>query len=707
MSIPIAIHLFFRRRTLPVEWAAMAMLQEAIRRTARHRRLQRLMLLALRCVAVVLAGLAIGGPLLAREQSGPSGTAMSESELIIVLDDGIAQHARVGSESAIERGRTLALKAIDAMGPSDRVGVIRSAGAQPLVWPPSTDLASARAAINTVEATFQESALSEAIEATLTRDRTTCVISDFRQGSITDSSVTITTEPGSRLLLSPPATIVGHNTQIIQLEAVARPPSAPRNLWPLRVKLRREGSSLSPSINAVEAMCGESRTMGRVEWAEGQAGATIEVFMQTSTEVKGDSPVRVSIVEPDAQPADNTRFTIAVGSPALRVGVVTRDSSTSLVESDGANQWIDRSLRPIEGGDIDLEPIDPATLDTGKLARCDAIIILRPDLLGAKEWLSVARRVEDGLVAIVAPPTEATSSLWSDEMVIAFSLGWTIAREPRQSEVPEPVTVSTAATTPLSRIAPELTELTRPASANRWFEMTIPEGKGTTFLELMNGSPLLASANLEHARGTLMVFSSAIDLAWNNLPAKPLMVPLMQELLRQSVASVARGSAAVVGVTHLSRAIPRARELRLVTSDSTTTTSAVRPIAIDPQGKLAQPLTRPGVYQAQDGVGVGVGWVIVNIDADAARVAPTPPDAVTGMFRGIGCTIAQGDLAKEARRKVTGVGETPTLPVAVALSGESIAPWFFWALVVFAITESTLARSASIGSGPTHHTGTV
>lgn len=39
--IPVAIHLLMRRRRKPIEWAAMELLREALRRVERKRRMQR------------------------------------------------------------------------------------------------------------------------------------------------------------------------------------------------------------------------------------------------------------------------------------------------------------------------------------------------------------------------------------------------------------------------------------------------------------------------------------------------------------------------------------------------------------------------------------------------------------------------------------------------------------------------------------------
>ena len=59
VAVPVAIHLLMRRRRKPVEWAAMELLREALRRVERKRRVERWLLLAVRCLLVICAGLAI------------------------------------------------------------------------------------------------------------------------------------------------------------------------------------------------------------------------------------------------------------------------------------------------------------------------------------------------------------------------------------------------------------------------------------------------------------------------------------------------------------------------------------------------------------------------------------------------------------------------------------------------------------------------
>src|SRR5579864_8864844 len=60
VSVPIIIHLLNRRRFKIVTWAAMRFLLAAQRKNSRRMRLEQLILLAVRCLLVLLLVLAMG-----------------------------------------------------------------------------------------------------------------------------------------------------------------------------------------------------------------------------------------------------------------------------------------------------------------------------------------------------------------------------------------------------------------------------------------------------------------------------------------------------------------------------------------------------------------------------------------------------------------------------------------------------------------------
>ncbi len=89
ISSPIIIHLLNKRRFKIVDWAAMDFLFDADKRNRRRLRLENLILLLLRCLAMILIGL-----LLARLFI-PTGMAASliespQFERIVVLDDSLS-----------------------------------------------------------------------------------------------------------------------------------------------------------------------------------------------------------------------------------------------------------------------------------------------------------------------------------------------------------------------------------------------------------------------------------------------------------------------------------------------------------------------------------------------------------------------------------------------------------------------------------------
>lgn len=120
--IPVAIHLLMRRRRKPIEWAAMELLREALRRVERKRRIERWLLLVVRCLLVATAGLAIAAPFMGTGVS----TTRTARTLVVIIDDTAAANERLGTETALERSIGFARSAIDELQAGDRVAVVLS-----------------------------------------------------------------------------------------------------------------------------------------------------------------------------------------------------------------------------------------------------------------------------------------------------------------------------------------------------------------------------------------------------------------------------------------------------------------------------------------------------------------------------------------------------------------------------------------------------
>ncbi len=119
IASPILIHLLNKRRFKIVEWAAMDFLFEADKKNRRRVQLENLILLALRCLAMLLVALLLARPFL------PSGlTAVLQQpqkfERIILIDDSLSQRVLNNVQPALEVAKTSVAELLSRLANSDK-----------------------------------------------------------------------------------------------------------------------------------------------------------------------------------------------------------------------------------------------------------------------------------------------------------------------------------------------------------------------------------------------------------------------------------------------------------------------------------------------------------------------------------------------------------------------------------------------------------
>jgi len=721
MTLPILIHFFLRRKHQPIEWAAMALLKRALERTARKRRFDQWLLLIVRCVLVLAAGLAIAGPLL-QKSSDDSFAAQSQiHERAIVLDDGIAQQAVRGGSSGWDDAKKRAIGMMDRFEPGDRVGILRGVGSRAVVWPPSGDLDAVRSELMLATASFEGSDVVAAAASAAEGGRDVIVLSDFRTGSfggskdgVADSSRSRgTPAPSERrttVVLFEPQREQQMNVQAIAVETRSSGPRPSRDQHPLRVRLQRDGIALPKSTSTIEVRSdGGSPSTLRVEWDAGQILAQAEGTITAPTsEQREDLVVEAKILEIDGQPADNAVYGVVSGTGSIRVLLLDRalpDQPSN--NEDTAATWLMRALVPVEGTDITVDVLDPAALDAARLRGIQAVMLLRPDSMDAAAWSILSRAVRDGLVVWVFAPANG-SVVWGADFQRAFSLGWLVERTaPKQERASDQGLLERrieAGQTPhplLAQLGSELDTLLQPVVVSDALELRVPSNSGDRVLSLSDGSPLLVRAQPTDCRGSVLLMTTSPVTGWTSLPTKPLMVPLVQEVLRQSIARVERATIQRIGGI---ADVPGAITLEPTLHMSGGGLPEARTIPLDSNGRATQPLQVPGAYRAVDGRGRRVAWVVANVDLRSASIRPTPSGEAVTLFEGVDAIIPEPPTVEGAVAAAPGVpvtrGDEVELPVAPALDGVSLAPWFLLAAMLCLLCESWLARRASAGATP-------
>lgn len=735
VAIPILIHLLLRQRRKPVMWGAMRFLIEAYRRQRKRLRIEQLLLLATRCLLVAAVGSALARPLMdaAGLLAGQGGRAV-----YILLDTGLAATVREGStqdSSALARHKAAATELLSSLGPADRAGLILlGAPAQGIVLPASADIAAVRRLVEDAQPTDAATDLDGAFrmigdaagksEEESLRPTTVVILSDFMLGSA-DLSRPLAPSLGERnnvsIMASRPADASASpsNVQITAVEPL-RPliltggrdaGSAGGEREQVRILLRRSGPAVAEGgtttarvRTGIEGPDGPV-SQGIVRWQPGQVEAG--VFVQISAAAKsGDAGQRTIVgveIDRDALPGDNI-FRRPIGvRESLRVGVAARARFGADLSIDrlGPADWIRLALRPSAGSPIDTIEIDPSSIDAAVLAAVDVLFVPAPDLIRDEDWSRLRRFVEAGGLLVVSPAAEATVHLWTDAMARDLGLAWRLAREPRDYDTPMTLDDQRLDSPMLSLIAAELPGLVKAVSV---FRGVPPEDLGRqaeVLLRLKDGSPWVVadepgseggdrtgegSANgkprVDGSRGLVIYLASAPALAWTDLPAKPLMVPLMQELSRQGFGRAAGSWAARAGGPV---ALPaRTASLRARSGDG-----AGETMGVSPAGFSAEPIRRAGLWTALDEAGRPRGIVAVNADTDAGRTTPQDPAAVRSWLGGI-FGAAESSLREERVQWFDRGGDAPALAATQVESPFSVP--LLAAAMALALIELVMAR---------------
>lgn len=119
-AVPLIIHLLNRRRFELVEWAPMKYLKLTIRSNRRRLRIEQLLLLLLRTLAIALLVIIVARPVLSREASGAWLTHRSRVSRIIVLDDSLAMGYRHNGRTALDLGKAAVAELLGATGAAGR-----------------------------------------------------------------------------------------------------------------------------------------------------------------------------------------------------------------------------------------------------------------------------------------------------------------------------------------------------------------------------------------------------------------------------------------------------------------------------------------------------------------------------------------------------------------------------------------------------------
>jgi len=701
MVVPILIHLLSRQRRRPIQWAAMRFLMEALRKHRRRLQLQQLLLLAVRCLILALLGAALARPFL--EAAGML-DGVGSRVVYLVIDNGLASSVRLSSDgethTALDASVDVAVSLVESLGAGDAIGVITAARpASGLVVPPSGDHRAIIELLRSLEPTESPTDFPAAL-GLLKRaledlgsggDRAVAyLLSEFRSGSARLEASLPADLAGdtisATLLAAPAAQRSIANTQIVSIEPLRGLilSEGVDGTGQVSVTLARSGGELTRDVSRVRLVGDQLPPIEPrlVEWSPGQARGEVDFIVNLAG--RGDGTLSLSaVIDDDALPADNARHTVLLSRNRVRGLLIDRRSfgADRDLHRLRAGPWLVRALQPSERSPIDVIEVDPAALDTVDLRGVDVALVTRPDLLDDSGWSVLAAYVRTGGLLLVSPPGDANVHPWTEQFVETLNLPWRIDLEVTEYETPVRLASEQPDTELLRLISADLTELAKPVTVDRVLAVDTAQTRAETVLAFADGTPLVIAGsplgretqgNTSAGAGSGLVIYLAVspELSWTNLPAQPLMVPLVHELVKQGIGLIrttrryAVGERPMLGLGAVATALldPRGRN-----------------IAIDNSGRPNAALTHAGLYGVLDHGRQRLASIAVNLDPMSGRTDPQDQVVVSEWLN------RSGDWA------LFDAGD-PTAALRTADSGAPLAGILLTAVLALIILETALAR---------------
>ena len=553
VSVPIIIHLLNRRKFQKVVWAAMRFLRISVEQNQRRMRIEDMILLALRCLLLILLALALARPAFMSKAADVFG--QSKVTGVVILDNSASMAVSDGTQTRFDKARRAAEQAIESMPAGSATAVFLASDIVNAVIPePTFDLNLARRVVReaplTDRATDLFPALNRAINAL--QDRLALRKEIYL---ITDGQAS-----GWRQLIEAQRALERVKSEI-KTHIVLVSEREERNLAITELRL---ASGLSPVGQPLRFEVHVSN-FGRDEVRDVRVGLSVDsdppsdeftiealpagsmrsVSLFARLRNEGFHQISARIPE-DRQPADDRR-TIAVRAiKEVRVLVVDGEPGAEPRESE--TYFLRNALVPVPSDQAPTYFIQTVTATTAELASArfddfDAVVLANvPDFSEAVvQRLQQYLRRGGGLM--IFPGALANTNFYNQQLfaraqLLPATLGaargdadqdqkyFTLQDKDYQHPIVLLWNDPAAGTLGSARFYRAFPlDLATGATNSPVADAGVPE----VILKYSDGSVAVAQRNW--GLGRVILFSSTADTAWNDLPVRLPFVPLIHRAL--------------------------------------------------------------------------------------------------------------------------------------------------------------------------------
>lgn len=537
-AVPLAIHLFSRRRSRPKAFAAVDFILRAQRRTIRQVRLRQILLLLARIAILAAIALALTRPLLAPENTAKAAAQTTAAATAIVVDASLSMRYRLGGKTLFERAQALGQELIQRLPDEASATLVICDGRPVDAAPPGFDraqlirrLSDATASHLPADVTACMSAAARALGESPLEGKRMHVITDLTVNGVRlDPPPVVPTSDGE---VRPDIVFVdaadGNALPNLAVTSLAITPSATLGAggYELVVTVRNAGDKAFQNTPIHLDVDGRVVTRGFVDIAPG--GTARKVFAH-----RFDAGLRKGkvVLKPDALSEDDSRpFVLRV---AREVRALVVDGAPAAVRHRGEAFFIDAALGPgRSGGRIDATFVDADTASSRTLSDFDVILLLNVQAPRASFAEALDKFVRNGGGLFLSVGDHVDPDAWNAAFGALLPRRLHVTRtaaEPESPGGPPPARLSRVDLRhPAFRVFEGVTEGWDTVRVWRYMLLSPETAENERILaSLDDGSPFLVEA--PRGKGRVLLYTSTVDRDWTDWPIRTSFLPGIQQL---------------------------------------------------------------------------------------------------------------------------------------------------------------------------------
>ncbi len=683
LALPILAHLLNRFQVQHTDWAAMQFLNRAVRVRSRQIKLRDLLLLIMRCVAMILLVLALSRPSWTGDSMLPG---ERRAGVVIAIDSSFSMgHGPEGKtrfDEALKRVEVIRSKmapgdpiTLALMGGDDRV-VLRNMAYSDQRFDDA--LVGLSAGPGTMDLANEPKRIAELVADMEAPQKEVYIITDAQASDWKQPSSQLReaiADLGARAnVFVVPVTGDDSNLAVTDLELVSgvlRKGTTAR----YRATVRNCGSAPASSVSVQCRVDGVEIDRKIIPVIEAGSSETVSLFVPFHN--AGATRITAE-VSGDALAADNVRRTVAVVRD--RVSVLCVDGS-----SGDAGRLVVAALLAradgVQSEDYIVRSVPWLSFPAEDLSQVDVVVIADVPEITKQQANDLEKFVREGNGLVWFAGNDVKAGAWNDRAAspetpllpaqlksVVNSRDAQGAGKPLDADMPDHTVCQ-----PLLSLPEDLLSETR---FNEVMEVT-PSPNSFTVLRLAgSGAPLLLEQSL--GRGQVFMFTTTAENDWNNMALTPVFPMVMQQIVTYLSGREFERPRSVgdsLSLTYVDQ--PDANDAVFETPAGDNITVPVREVG-GQYVALLESAPEDGYYTARVSVQAAGVPIAVNVDSAESDIGSLPEAELTENLEGLGLSVVYGDVELSSA-------------IESSRTGRSAWRFFMIAALIFLLIECLLA----------------